>query len=218
MNSSGARLLIPNKSVPIGQQQLSEDLFVIERWAANLRGGYASLTGPGEATSPGDLTQAGGFEVDIPSTDPNGFTVSNNSANFTQFINLDATAQFLVNNSVGGPVRLLGNNLAGAIQLLAGLNGKVTIDGQLGGTTLVQGPVVHITGVELAGSSVVINGAGAPGTEVVGSLQIDNQIGFYGTTPINQRTVIGSRGGNAALASLLSQLAAYGLIVDGTTP
>lgn len=42
-------------------------------------------------------------------------------------------------------------------------------------------------------------------------------IGFFGATAQAQKTVTGSRGGNAALASLLTQLAGYGLIVDSTT-
>lgn len=42
-------------------------------------------------------------------------------------------------------------------------------------------------------------------------------LGFYGTAPIAKPTATGSRGGNAALASLLTQLAALGLITDGTT-
>jgi hypothetical protein len=42
-------------------------------------------------------------------------------------------------------------------------------------------------------------------------------LGFYGTTPQTQATITGSRGGNAALANLLTALAAYGLIVDSTT-
>ncbi|TVZ96518.1 hypothetical protein [Streptomyces sp. BK340] len=41
--------------------------------------------------------------------------------------------------------------------------------------------------------------------------------GFYGAAPVAQQTVTGSRGGNAALASLLSKLASLGLIVDGTS-
>lgn len=43
------------------------------------------------------------------------------------------------------------------------------------------------------------------------------QVGFYGTTPINKPAITGSKGGNAALASLLTQLAALGLITDSTT-
>lgn len=42
-------------------------------------------------------------------------------------------------------------------------------------------------------------------------------LGFYGTSPIAKPSVTGSRGGNAALASLLTQLAALGLITDSTT-
>jgi hypothetical protein len=42
-------------------------------------------------------------------------------------------------------------------------------------------------------------------------------MGFYGTPPIAKPTVTGSRSGNAALASLLTQLAALGLVTDSST-
>lgn len=42
-------------------------------------------------------------------------------------------------------------------------------------------------------------------------------IGFQGAAPTNRLSVIGSRGGNAALHALLIQLARYGLISDNTT-
>ncbi|MCA3003785.1 MAG: hypothetical protein IOD15_00290 [Phycisphaerales bacterium] len=42
-------------------------------------------------------------------------------------------------------------------------------------------------------------------------------IGFFGVTPVARPAVTGSRGGNAALASLLTQLASLGLITDSTT-
>ncbi len=41
--------------------------------------------------------------------------------------------------------------------------------------------------------------------------------GFYGTNPVAKPIVTGSRGGNAALASLLSALASQGLIANSTT-
>ncbi len=44
-----------------------------------------------------------------------------------------------------------------------------------------------------------------------------SNIGVFGTAPTTKKTVTGSRGGNAALASLLTQLAAYGLITDSST-
>lgn len=43
------------------------------------------------------------------------------------------------------------------------------------------------------------------------------KLGFFGTAPIAQPTVSGSRASGAAFASLLSQLAALGLIVDGSS-
>ncbi len=42
-------------------------------------------------------------------------------------------------------------------------------------------------------------------------------LGFYGATPVTQPTVTGSRGANAALASLLTELATLGLIVDSSS-
>lgn len=42
-------------------------------------------------------------------------------------------------------------------------------------------------------------------------------LGFFGSAPITKPTVTGSRGGNAALASLLTTLANLGLIIDSTT-
>jgi hypothetical protein len=42
-------------------------------------------------------------------------------------------------------------------------------------------------------------------------------LGFLGTGGVTKQTITGSRGGNAALASLLTALAAHGLITDSTT-
>lgn len=44
-----------------------------------------------------------------------------------------------------------------------------------------------------------------------------NTIGFFGTLPQAKPTVTGAKGGNAALASLLTKLAALGLITDGSS-
>jgi hypothetical protein len=41
--------------------------------------------------------------------------------------------------------------------------------------------------------------------------------GFFGTAPTTKKTVSGAKGSNAALGSLLTALAAYGLITDTTT-
>lgn len=43
-------------------------------------------------------------------------------------------------------------------------------------------------------------------------------VGFFGTTPVTTKpTVTGAKGGNAALASLMTTLAALGLVTDSTT-
>jgi hypothetical protein len=43
------------------------------------------------------------------------------------------------------------------------------------------------------------------------------EVGFHGASPTGRLTVTGSRGGNAALASLLTELASKGLITNSTT-
>jgi hypothetical protein len=44
-----------------------------------------------------------------------------------------------------------------------------------------------------------------------------NRLGFHGAAPVGQQAVTGSRGGNAALASLLTALDTLGIIDDQTT-
>lgn len=54
--------------------------------------------------------------------------------------------------------------------------------------------------------------------EINGDLNHDgSNVGFYGTAPAAKPTVTGSRGGNAALASLLTALAGLGLITDSSS-
>lgn len=53
---------------------------------------------------------------------------------------------------------------------------------------------------------------------VAGNLQhLSGQLGFYGASTIARPTVTGSRGGNAAVASLLTALAGLGLITNSTS-
>jgi hypothetical protein len=67
-----------------------------------------------------------------------------------------------------------------------------------------------IAGIDVdAGDRVRIAGGGIYATPAA--------LGFYGAAPIAKQTILGSRGGNAALASLLTQLASIGLYIDGTT-
>ena len=65
------------------------------------------------------------------------------------------------------------------------------------------------------------DGSGAPDihlTYASGGLKVDSSaLGFFNTTPTSKPTVTGSRGGNAALASLLTALANLGLITDSSS-
>ena len=62
------------------------------------------------------------------------------------------------------------------------------------------------------------NASGSPLTvDAVGNTSFRGNLGANGTTPARP-TVTGSRGGNAALASLMTGLAAIGLVTDSTTP
>lgn len=51
----------------------------------------------------------------------------------------------------------------------------------------------------------------------IGSNGAEATIGVLGANPVSRQTVTGSRGGNAALASLLSALATFGWILNSTT-
>lgn len=53
--------------------------------------------------------------------------------------------------------------------------------------------------------------------KVGNNLQVAGNVGFYNTAPVAKPTVTGSRGGNAALASLLTALAGQGLLTDSSS-
>ena len=54
--------------------------------------------------------------------------------------------------------------------------------------------------------------------QVTGGLDHDGStVGFYNVTPASKQAVTGSRGGNAALASLLTALSTIGLITNSST-
>ena len=71
---------------------------------------------------------------------------------------------------------------------------------------------------------VLAGGGGANGNVTVGAGSTnrmsfgDTGIGFFAAPQAPKPTVVGSRGGNAALASLLTALSGLGLVTDNTTP
>lgn len=112
------------------------------------------------------------------------------------------------------------------------LHPNLTVDGVGSYTGLVLGkrsdstdPKAH-GGAVFAGTDVAGLAAGDGSALVTGAyVRADTfatttaatKLGFRGSTPVTKATVTGSRGANAALADLLTKLAALGLITDGTS-
>jgi hypothetical protein len=112
-------------------------------------------------------------------------------------------------------ILVVGGHVPNATGLLS-LGGRVAaysraaaVGGVGGSKTLVlQGAT------EEAGGGVQIVAGTTPGVKVHAN---GTGLGFHGATPVAKPTITGSRGGNAALADLLTKLASAGLITDGTS-
>ena len=72
-----------------------------------------------------------------------------------------------------------------------------------------------------SGGDVIVIPFGTGSVVLHSSVQLPNtnagKLGFYGTAPIVQPTVSGSKVANPALASLMTALSALGLVIDTTT-
>jgi len=140
-------------------------------------GGYASITGEGQANTPGDLTQAGGLTIDD--------SVSNVHNTTGVVITTDKSSTYYSSVALS-----IGCNF-GAYFIMT--NSSSTMR------------AIAATKISLESAWVAVGD------------DPSHAVGFYGSAHQAQQTVTGSRGGNAALASLLAALANFGLIVDGTT-
>lgn len=96
----------------------------------------------------------------------------------------------------------------GSINITAGSGGNAP-----GGSTNGAGGFIQLTAGAAGGGA---GAAGARGGVLVGAAA--DKIGFFGSvTGVVKPAVAGSRGGNAALASLLTALASLGLLTDNST-
>jgi len=100
-----------------------------------------------------------------------------------------------------------------------------TIDGNGSAKTITNAATVAIAGAPIAANSATITNKYAlwvqSGTTLLAGdatvAGVGKNLGFFGNVGTTVQTVTGSRGGNAALTSLLTKLAAYTLIIDSTT-
>jgi hypothetical protein len=140
-----------------------------------------------------------------------------------------ANAGFQVDDTGASPVVLVVNDVNGGEVLVAsdGVGGFIKINADSGIDLETTNQNITVTAdaglisIEAHDDVIIISDTTSTKIRSGGGTMIEvanpNKIGFFTATPIAQPTVTGSRGGNAALASLLTQLAALGLIVDGTS-
>lgn len=202
------RLLIPHKAdghgrTPVTYETYGTDMRAIERWAQNVvmqleAGTGITLTptsgrGPTvkiSASSSGYASLTGPGQTTTPGalTQAGGWTVNAGTAGISE-------------NSTNTPIVLTVTNGTGAtssLTLRPVVAGNPSID------LVAQGGYVTVSA----------NGQGRVFIGASGDL-----LGFFssGGGGAVRQTVTGSKGGNVALANLLSALASYNLIVDSTT-
>lgn len=135
-------------------------------------------------------------------------------------IGVDANLE--LNAQGNGVVQIGSAEHGGGFQVMSPIGPTVNIistSGAVAGGT----PQFSVGGADAdIGMAFVMKGAGVfahvgvGGILIGGPLQVSGPAGFNGVAPLAKPSVTGSRGGNAALAALLTALASYGLVTDGT--
>lgn len=202
-------------------------------------GGYASLTGTGETDATGDLAQNGGLSVG--QVNPNNDTTTEI---FTNFTNIFSTNSFFVAETY--PAMLIEDTSANSgnpngvpsieircdhnpVRIMGGLpSSAINAQVNVGGGDLQTIRLTTNSNVATGGLVTIDTSNGWMGvlhSNNWGTVSVQNsrtstteKLAFYGTAPIAKPAVSGSRGGNAALASLITALANLGLVIDNSTP
>lgn len=169
-------------------------------WAAGGGGGggYKSLTGAGETTTPGDLTQAGGFTVD----DVNGDGIMLTSADSDSLELLVGT-----DGTFGPGVFMNEAGQAAGINLLENLGWGVNLT--TAGTTpakiaLTAGNNSGLTLSGSASSESTLDDGGSVGLLIL--TETGHKLGFYGAAPVAQPAA------PTTLAEVIAALQALGLV------
>lgn len=127
--------------------------------------------------------------------------------NTPQFAGLNTTGQ--INASGATSDIIAGRNVVVVNSIGVGSTASPGTDGE--GDFAGQ---VRALSFRAGGGLAVIQSDGYIGGQ---RLYVAGDVGFFGTSPTGKPTVTGSKGGNAALASLLTALAGLGLVTDSTT-
>jgi hypothetical protein len=196
-----------------------------------IQGGAVKFTVDGN----GAITAAGGMTIDgdVTLAGPAGTTlyvVSDTTIGTTLYVGGTATfagpgtgLQVSNNATVGGAFAVTGNATISGDVTLAGPAGTalyVENDTTIGTTLYVGGTGTFAgpgTGLQVS-NNLNANSIGVSTTLfVAGGSTLAGNVGFHGTAPVAKPTVTGAKGSNAALASLIAALAAYGLVTDSTS-
>ena len=139
--------------------------------------------------------------------------LTNSTTEFS--INLEGTSSRLI-----GVTRRPQANSAGRNFTLQSGGATVGATNQNGGTLFLNAGISTGSGESGIKLQTAVAGTAGTGDRSPTNVAIEalgNKLAFNGATPITKPTVTGSRGGNAALASLITALAQLGLITDSTT-
>ena len=197
--------------------------YVDATWASPAGFGFKSLTGAGTTATPGDLTQAGGFEVNSQAGSALGIQLINNATAHPILFH-DTTGQGVTVQSDGGTIAITGNGGASALAISnSGSGGTVIDDTGTGGIFIhANNPTGSGVGIE---QSDVTNpnglGIGDLGTYGVTIQYVTTgKLGFFNATPIVQPAAIASPTGGAivdteARTAIDSILAALGAGAGG---
>lgn len=93
-------------------------------------------------------------------------------------------------------------------------SGSVTLTPDAMAVSLGAGGTITVTQTWVAPTTITIGGTVATAVNIG---RAAGATGIYGATAVTKQTVTGSRGGNAALASLLTALATWGVITDSSS-
>lgn len=193
--------------------------------------GYASLTGPGDTSPTGALTQGGGLTVsgDLFVNGAGGIVstagIINQTAGQVSLKGYNSSGVIIENEVTTGsaPGVFINDNGGNGITIQTHNGSPIFIGYDVGGGSATDVEIETDAGTinieSVGGGTISIHSIGGLTVIGGGSTQINStDIGFFNKTPTTRQTVTGSRGGNAALASLLTGLANLGLITDSSTP
>lgn len=202
--------------------------------------GYVGLATAGNLPTNGNLRfPNGGFASAKTSTAANavifqltgGDTLVFGDSTIPTIVNGSANEARVNNNAIyqlsAGQMRLTVSALTWGVSVTTPghFQESVTSAAATGATRTDHAQDATGTGATVGGAFVVRPGSGATGGAYViqtggGADRIrinDTGMGFFAATPAAKPTVTGSRGGNAALASLLTALATLGLLTDSSS-